>query len=223
VGIKRTFCAVHSLYIAAVVTALANNIFGGDSMNHHEIESCVIRAKSGNQEDLLKILEQYKPFIYKTANQFNIKNYDTYDLLQIGYISLINAVTKYKTGSYTFSSYAFNSIKNAFKYTARQNSKYAEDLSLNIPVDTEGPITTEFIDCIEGDENLEEHLISSEKTREVRNAVAKLQEDELELVLMVYYSGASLKTYADKKGITYLQALVRRNKILQKLSRSIKS
>jgi RNA polymerase sporulation-specific sigma factor len=192
-------------------------------MNHHEIEACVIRAKTGNQEDLLKILEQYKLFIYKTANQFHIKNYDTYDLLQIGYITIINAVIKYKTGSHTFSSYVFNAIKNSFKYTARQNSKYSEDLSLNTPVAAEGTVTTEYIDCIEDKDYLEESIISSENIKEVRSAVAKLPEDELELVLMVYYGGASLKTYADKKGISYYQALVKRDKILEKLSCYIKN
>jgi RNA polymerase sporulation-specific sigma factor len=80
-------------------------------MNHAEIETCVIGAQKGNQEELLKLLEQFKPFIYKTAKTFNIKNYDINDMEQVAYMSLINAVNKYKTGSFTFSSYAFNTIK----------------------------------------------------------------------------------------------------------------
>jgi RNA polymerase sporulation-specific sigma factor len=191
-------------------------------MNHHEIEACVIRAKSGSQEDLLKLLAQYKLFIFKTANQFNIRNYDFYDLLQIGYMALINALIKYRTGSHTFSCYAFNSIKNAFRLTARQNFKYKHDLSLNIPVDTDADVSTDFINCIEDDKNLEEHIVNSERIRELRGALARLSEDELELVLMVYYSGATLKTYAEKKGISYYQALVKRDSILEKLGCYIK-
>ena len=42
-------------------------------MNHYEIETCVIGAKNGNKDDLLKVLEQYKPFIFKTARTFKIK------------------------------------------------------------------------------------------------------------------------------------------------------
>jgi RNA polymerase sporulation-specific sigma factor len=191
-------------------------------MNHYEIETCVIRAKTGNQEDLLKILEQYKPFIFKTARQFNIRNFNNYDLVQIGYIALINAVIKYRTGSHTFSGYAFNAIKNSLRYTARQNKKYAEDLSLNIPVSTNSSVTTEFIDCIEDFNNLEESIIKSENMKAVRHAVAKLPEDELELVLLVYYGGSSLKTYAEKKGISYLKAVTKKNKILDKLRCYIK-
>lgn len=190
-------------------------------MNHNEIEACVIRAKTGSSEDLLKILEQYKPFIFKTAKQFNIRNHDMYDLLQIGYVTLINAVMKYRIGSHTFSSYAYNAVKNEFKYTARQNSKFSNDLSLNTPVNTEGNIDTEFINCIESSEDLQEDIIHFEKVKEVRNAVSKLPEDDLELVIMVYYSGISLKTYALKKNVSYLQAVRKKNKILEKLSKQL--
>jgi RNA polymerase sigma factor (sigma-70 family) len=186
-------------------------------MNYNEIESCVIRAKHGSQEDLLKILEQFKPFIFKTAQSFNIKSFDVYDLAQIGNIALINAVLKYRTGSHTFSSYAYNAIKNAFKQTARKETKFSRDFSLNNSLTNMGANSTEFIDCIESTENLEESYLRAEQLKEVRSAVAKLSEDELELVLMVYYNNVSLKTYAEKKNINYIHAVRKRNKILEKL------
>lgn len=192
-------------------------------MNHQEIEACVIGAKSGNQEELLKLFNQYKPFIYKTANQFNIRNHETHDLIQIGYIALTKAVQKYRTGSSTFSSYAYNSITNAFRYTARQNKKYSRDLSLNLSVDAESGLNTEFIECIDSLENLDANIIKSEKLRELRRAVTKLPNDELELVNEVYYSGSSLKAYAEKKGINYLQVVGKKNKILEKLNSSMKN
>lgn len=191
-------------------------------MNHNEIEACVIRAKRGNEEDLLKILEQYKAFIFKTALAFNIKGYDTYDLAQIGYITLINAVTKYKIGSHTFSSYAYTAIKNEFKYVARRNSKASQDLSLNTPLDDSENTNSEFIDCIEATENIEEDLIKIENTKEVRQALTKLTEEELELVIMVYYNKVPIKVYAEKKNISYIQAIRRKNKILEKLSKFLK-
>jgi RNA polymerase sporulation-specific sigma factor len=195
---------------------------GGNPMNHYEIEASVIRAKNGNREELLKILEQYKPFIFKTARDYNIKGYDTYDLAQIGYVSLINAVAKYRSGSNTFSSYAFNTIKNAFRYAARLNSKFNTELSLNEKVDNDAGMDIEFIDCIDSPENIEEDLIRREKILEVKRAVSKLPENELELVIMVYYSGASLATYAEKKGFSYHQAVRKKKKILEKLSKFIR-
>ena len=191
-------------------------------MNRYEIEACVIRAKNGNREELLKVLEQFKPFIFKTAAQFNIKNYDTYDLVQIGYVTLINAVAKYRTGSNTFSCYAFRSIENAFKYTARQNSKYYDDLSLNEPVDPEDKNSKEFIDCMGTEEELDEDIIRLENIEQVKRAVSKLPADELELIIMVYYSSIPLKTYAIKKGLGYQHAIRKKKMILEKLGRYIK-
>lgn len=191
-------------------------------MNHFEIEACVIRAKNGNKEELLKIMEQYKPFIIKTAKGFNIKGYDLYDLVQIGYVTLINAVAKYKTGSNTFSTYAYNSIKNAFRYTARGNNKHEGDMSLNAPLDGGAEQGAEFIDFIESGENIEEDVLKREEIQGLRRVVSKLPGDEMEFIIMVYYSGASIKTYAEKKGLTYQQAVRKKNRVLEKLRRNIK-
>ena len=191
-------------------------------MNHYEIEASVMRAKNGNQGELIKILEQYKPFIFKTARQFNIKDYDMYDMVQIGYVALINAVAKYRASSHTFSTYAYQSIKNAFKYAARKNNKFNNDLSLNSQISPNGNTSTEFIDCIDSLENLEEDILRTERILEVKRAVSKLPADEIELVIMVYYSNCSLKTYADKKGLSYLQAVRKKNRILEKLSYHLK-
>jgi RNA polymerase sporulation-specific sigma factor len=187
-------------------------------VNHNEIEACVIRAKRGSQEDLVKILEQYKPFIFKTAKAFNIKAYDNYDLAQIGYITLINAVLKYKIGSHTFSSYAYNAIKNEFKYTARGNLKFSQELSLNAPLNECENSDSEFIDLLEAPENLEEDLVKIEKVKELRQALAELTEEELELVIMVYYNKVPIKTYAEKKNLNYPKVIRRKKKILEKLN-----
>jgi RNA polymerase sporulation-specific sigma factor len=188
-------------------------------MNHYEIEASVMRAKNGNREELLNIMEQYKPFIFKTARTYNIKNYDLYDLVQIGYVTLINVVAKYKTGSNTFSTYAFNSISNAFRYAARQNSKYNGELSLNAPLDQEADSGAEFIDSLESQEKLEETLISRESVTELKRIISKLPADELEFIIMVYYNGASIKTYAEKKGLSYQQAMRKKIRVLDKLKK----
>jgi len=191
-------------------------------MTHYEIEACVLRAKHGNSEELLKVLEQYKPFIFKMARTYNIKDYDMYDLVQIGYVALINAVIKYKASSHTFSTYAFKSIENAFKYTARKNQKYNSNLSLNTHIDPLEGTYSEFIDSIESDECLEEDIVRAESIKEVKKAVSKLPADEMELIIMVYYSNCSLRTYAAKKGLNYLQAVRKKNRILKKLNLYLK-
>jgi RNA polymerase sporulation-specific sigma factor len=191
-------------------------------MNHSEIEASLIKAKNGNREELLRIIEQYKPFIIKTAKQFYIKNFDFNDLIQIGYMAVINAASKYRTGSNCFSTYAAMAVKNAFKYAARQNSKAHNELSLNSALDSGTDGGTEFIDCIESPENIEEELIRQCTIKEVHNAISKLADDEAELVNLVYLNGTSIKSYAEKNQLSYLHAYRKKNKILDKLNSKLK-
>jgi RNA polymerase sporulation-specific sigma factor len=193
-----------------------------NTMNYYEIETCVIGAKNGNQEDLLKVLKQYKPFIFKTARTFNIKNYDIHDLEQIGYMAVINAISRYRTGSCTFSTYAYESIKNAYRHTARQNSKQEREFSLNTAVASYGR-AAEYMECIDSLENTEEAVLSSQEALEVKKAVSKLPPLEKELVMMVYYNGVSLKDYAEKKGMTYYQASRKKDFVLYKLGNQFKN
>jgi RNA polymerase sporulation-specific sigma factor len=186
-------------------------------MKHYEIEACVIRAKNGSKEELLKLMEQYKAFIFKSALKYNIRGYDLYDLVQIGYVALINAVAKYREGSNTFSTYALNAIENSLRYTARGASKENGDVSLNTPYNSDEGDNREYIDCIEAPGDLEEEVIQAGRVKELRKAVSKLPSDELEFVLMVYYNGASIKTYAEKKGLSYPQAMRKKVRILKKL------
>ncbi|ERI91423.1 Sigma-70 region 2 [Clostridiales bacterium oral taxon 876 str. F0540] len=180
-----------------------------------------MKAKNGSQEDLLKILKQYKPFIFKTARNYNIRNHDLNDFEQIGYMAIINALSKYKAGSCTFSSYVYESIKNAFRYTARQNSKHENSLSLN---SAQGPYerAEEYINCIDSEESIEETVLSSEESKDMRNAVAKLSPVDMELVAMLYYEGLSLRKYAEKKGLTYYEARKKKNFVLGKLENHFK-
>jgi RNA polymerase sigma factor (sigma-70 family) len=192
-------------------------------MNHSEIEACVLNAKSGNSEEMAKLIEQFRPFIFKTAKTYNIKNYDITDLSQIAYIALMNAVKKYKTGSHTFNSYAYNTIKNSFKYVARQNTKFSKDFSLNEQVSPGFFYNGEYIDCIEDMDNFEEAFLKLESKKEVQHHISKLPEDERELINMLFYKNCSLKAYADKSGMGYLQAARKKKRVLGKLGYNLDS
>jgi RNA polymerase sporulation-specific sigma factor len=192
-------------------------------MNHYDIEACVKAAKTGNKEELTRILEQYKPFIIKTAKDFNIRCCDIHDLIQIGYMAIINAVEKYRVGSNTFSSYAFISIKNAFRHTARQHSKFNIELSFYNKTCTEDSEGSELINSLAAIENLEDKIVSNEKTRELKKVLSKLPAAEAELVIALYYNGISLRSYADKKGISYQKAIRKRDHILHKMNNFLKN
>jgi RNA polymerase sigma factor (sigma-70 family) len=184
-------------------------------MNYSEIESQVSLAKSGNPESLTALLLQFKPYIFKTAKSFHIKNYDEYDLVQIGYIALIHAVEKYNEGSNSFSSYVYTAIKNAMKYTARDNKKHLNNLSINASID--GQSSIDFTEFFQSNENLENDYLEHEKENEFKRIVSALEPDEFELIFFVYYNNFSLTDYAAKKGISYSKIIRKKNFILDKL------
>jgi RNA polymerase sporulation-specific sigma factor len=192
-------------------------------VNGIEIENIVARAKTGNRDELLRIIERYKPFIIKTMRSYSLKNYEFYDLLQVGYVALINAVSKYKAGSNVFSAYAYRAIENAYRYTARQNNRYESEISLFSPVCTNGNRITEYADYIEGNEDPEEDVLNSERLSAVRGSIGRLSPEEVELVSMIYYGECSVRTYADKKGISYSGALRRKKKVLEKLGAELEN
>ena len=184
-------------------------------MNYEEIEDHVKLAKQGDSESLTKLLIQFKPFIFKTSKDFNIKNYDEYDLVQIGYISLINAVDKYDTTKHSFSSYAYATIKNVMKYTARSNTKHKLNLSINASIDGMGSI--DFTEFLESRENLENDYLEHEKVVELQKIISDLEPDEFELIFLVYYNNFSLTDYAAKKKIPYHQIVRKKNAVLEKI------
>lgn len=89
-------------------------------------------------------------------------------------------------------------------------------------MDSEGESGTEFIDFIEAPEDLEEDILKREEILQLRKAVSRLPFEEMELIIMVYYSGTSLKTFAEKKGLSYGQAVRMKNRTLKRLSDCLK-
>jgi RNA polymerase sigma factor, sigma-70 family len=184
-------------------------------MNYNQIEDQVKLAKTGNSESLTKLLLQFKPFIFKTAKDFNIKNYDEYDLVQIGYIALINAVDKYDTSKHSFSSYVYATIKNAMKYTARSNTKHKLTLSINASIDGQNSI--DFTELLESNQNIENDFLEHEKIVQLQKIISDLEPDEFELIFLVYYNNFSLTDYAAKKKVSYHKIVRKKNAILEKI------
>lgn len=184
-------------------------------MNYSEIELHVTKAKEGNSESLTALLIQFKPYIFKVARTFHIKNYDEYDLVQIGYISLIHAVEKYTEGSNSFSSYVYSAIKNSMKYTARSNKKHLNTLSINASID--GQTSLDFTEFLESNVDLENDYLEHEKISEFRRLISELEPDEFELIFLVYYNNFSLTDYAAKKKVSYSKIVRKKNAILEKI------
>jgi RNA polymerase sigma factor (sigma-70 family) len=191
-------------------------------MEHHEIETWVTQAKKGSQEAITELFKQYKSYIFKSAYQFNIKSFDSNDLAQLGYLTILNAIKNYKPGSNTFSGYVIKAIKNTLFYTYRQNAKFEGILSLNYPLSDGQDSNDEYEACFGTEDNLEERVLNSQELIELKSALAKLPREEISLINTVYYHNDSLSNYARKSGLSYNQAVRKRDRILRNLNNRMK-
>ena len=187
-------------------------------MEQYEIETWVTQAKKGSQEAITKLLTQYKSYIFKAAYQYNIKSYDTNDLAQLGYLTILNAIKKYKLGSNTFNGYVLKAIKNTIFYTYRQNAKLEDILSLNYSTFEGQDSGSEYEACFGSEDNLEERVLNSRELDELKSVLATLPTEEVSLINTVYYHKDTLSNYARKNGLSYNQAVRRRDRILKNLN-----
>lgn len=142
------------------------------------------KAKNHNKDAILFFIEKYQPLIKKYAFKYKLKNFDKDDLIQTGNISVITAINKYdlSKGSESIDSYIINSIKNGFRNLARNQIKYNDESSLNIPTDEDNEIE----DLISDSFNLEDHIINSSMNDLLKNLLKTLSSDEYELIKIAY-------------------------------------
>lgn len=156
-----------------------------ENINSNEkIFNILFKAKNHNKDAILFFIEKYQPLIKKYAFKYKIKNFDKDDLIQTGNISVITAINKYdlSKGSDSIDSYIINSIKNGFRNLARNQIKYNDESSLNIPTDED----TEIEDLISDSFNLEDHIINSSMNDLLKNILKALSPDEYELIKIAY-------------------------------------
>ena len=156
-----------------------------ENINSNEkIFNILCKAKNHNKNAILFFIEKYQPLIKKYAFKYKLKNFDKDDLIQTGSISVITAINKYdlSKGSDSIDSYIINSIKNGFRNLARNQIKYNDESSLNIPTDED----TEIEDLISDSFNLEDHIIKSSMNDLLKNLLKTLSADEYELIKIAY-------------------------------------
>lgn len=179
------------------------------------MENLITKAKAQDQEALIEILEYFKAFIIKFASRYNIQYMDYYDYLQLSYVTILKCIEKYKPGSKTFFRYTYNAIRNNINYMARSNKNNNKNLSLNNEISDNG--NEEFQEILISETDIEEDFIRIIEKEKLNKIMSMLPEEDFELIFLVYFNGLSLKTYADRKGLSYIVAIKKKNRILKKL------
>lgn len=185
-------------------------------MDFEKIECLVVQAKLGNSKAKEELATEFTPLILNLSKKSFINSYENSDIKNECYHTLFKCVNYYNPDKHRFVAYATNAIKNTINNLIRASKRR------NSAEGSEAYIL---------DGNLEHTLFSDEVVLEdvyndsyeiwLKAAIKNLNDNDRELIDFVYYKNATLKRYAEMKGIPYSTAVVKRNRILKELRKSI--
>lgn len=181
------------------------------------------KAKAGDDEAKLFIINKYKKLILKYSNSYHLKNYDVDDLIQIGNLAVLNSINKYNSskGSRCIDSYMINSIKNAYGTLARNNIKYSNESSLNILVKNDDYIS-EIVDLIKDNTDIINDLVDKSSLSLLNTSLNSLSNDEKTLIKEVYLTKkGNLLKYCKANNLPYTTTRTKLKSILKILRQAI--
>lgn len=184
-------------------------------MDYDYIESLVKSSKNGDEKSKEKLLAEFKPFIINISKRTFINGYEFEDVVNECYKILMRCISLYKIESHRFVAYASNGIKNSINSLIRSqlnNNYFKLSKSSLIPFD-------HYIEqtCISNLPQTEDLICSLYDMEALKYALSKLTEDEKDLIRHIFFEEKTLKSYTDKKGISYSCGVKKKKYILDKL------
>ncbi|WPX08134.1 sigma-70 family RNA polymerase sigma factor [Anaerocellum danielii] len=200
------------------------------NLSFEEQRQLIERIKKGDKKAAEVLLKAYTPLIRTLAQKYaRDSNYE--DLLQEGYIGLLQAAKNFNTNlGVSFVTLAFYWVqRNMSRYILKNSSvKISTHMrlsdipavaSLDAPVEADEGKKICLGDTLHGDDSVErevEFKVMLEKVVEVLN-------EEEKKVLLLRIQGYTFKQIAEKLGITERQLSFRLKKMRTKLQRLIKA
>ena len=147
------------------------------------------RAATGDLDARNTLIERNLRLVAHIMKKYYAAESDQEDLISIGTIGLIKAVSSYRLEkNIKFATYASRCIENELLMYFRSRRKSGSDVSLSELIDTgtEGA-ALELQDVVAGEEDLLEELSARENARRLRSAVERvLTEQEKQVVCLRY-------------------------------------
>ena len=184
------------------------------------MEDLIRRAKNDDNNAKEEIINMYYPLIVKEGKRIFLKNRTFEDIVQIGVISILNAIKLFdiSRGVQSFSSYVLWSIKNGFINIIRSEAKYNDEVSLNVYCKDTSDI--EIVDSLI-DENIdiENSVITSTFYDEILLALNKLDDEERGIIKFLYIDNEkpNLSKYSRLSNKDYYYCSCLKKRALEKL------
>ena len=158
-------------------------------LSPREERDCLERSAAGDPNARNTLIERNLRLVAHIMKKYYAAESDQEDLISIGTIGLIKAVSSYRLDkNIKFATYASRCIENEILMHFRSKRKSSSDVSLSelIETGTDGA-ALEIMDVVAGEEDLLEELSARENARLLRAAVARvLTEQERQVVCLRY-------------------------------------
>ncbi len=168
----------------------------------------LLLKEQGNNEAKNKLIEHNLRLVAHIVKKYYTAD-DQDDLISIGTIGLIKAVSTFKSDKkIRLATYAARCIENEILMHFRNNKKYAQDVYISDPIDTDkNGNTLTLIDIIADENNIEDEIDTKLKIQKLRVILnATLEERELQIIKMRYGIGGekelTQREIAKKLGIS---------------------
>lgn len=171
------------------------------------IEELIKKAKEGDKESIISIIEKYKKYVFKKAYNYHVPGYEYEDLVQHGYLSIIKAIHMYKLGSNSYNGYFINAINTNLAALLKGEIKhYREIPDENILNKDE-----------RYDFTIEDEMIAYEEVKELYTALDKLDPEEREIIKRYYINDESFAEIASDMNLGYDRTTYLRRRGLKKI------
>lgn len=163
----------------------------------------LIRAKDGEKEAKAEILKMFKPLVVSCANRVYISGYDTSDLIQIGYVTLLKSIDKFDISSDSFVSYVKNALQNNYYYLIRGKARLNQDVALD--------------EEIISDDSPENEAINDLELERLQRAINTLSKEDKTIIQYLFFKDYTLEKCAKAINSSKTTVSRRRNNILNQL------
>lgn len=155
-------------------------------------------------------IEEYRPLVINLA--LKVDKTKVKDLIPVGIIALIKCAEEFdETKGIKFSTFAYKKIKGAMKNEIIDKSWFKR-VKNNLTMISINEVEDYLIE-----DNLEDIIIDREKSGILQNIIDTLDENEKEIIKMVYWNGMSIVEVAYSLGLKRSRVCQMHKDILDKI------
>lgn len=187
------------MYSTLIVLALCNllyfalHITGSGSFPHPlsaaEERQCLLRARDGDDAARNKLIEHNLRLVAHIIKKYYSNFADQDDLISIGTIGLIKAVSSFDCDKGAkFATYASRCIENEILMHFRGRRKFAQDVFINDPIDTDKDGNAlSFQDILTDESNIYDEIDLRIRSEQLHKLIARcLEPREREIIYLRY-------------------------------------